>query len=846
MTFLAARRTLSWLAPIALVACTVPEAPQSPPVEAATTARGVGTYSEVTAFGNNPGGLRGYKYVPENMPANAPLVLALHPCSLNANDYQRAGWNALADRYKFYVLYPEQQTANNALRCFNWAGEFGDPLNLTRGEGENQSTIQMIDKMKADHSIDASRVFIMGHSGGAAQAALMIATWPEVFAAAGMIAGVPYNCTTTFTQVSTCLSPGINRTPQEWGDRARAGRPGFAGPWPRVTIWHGSSDTTVNPMNQTEILEQWTNTHGIDMTADATDMVDGATRNRYQNAAGATLVETITIPNFGHGTPVDPQTMCGQVGSYFIDSSICAAARMADFFGLTGMTMPPMDTQAPTVSITAPADNATVNGAVSVAITAMDNTAVTRVEIAINGTLRQTLTSAPYQWSWATAGLPNGQYTIRATAYDAASNSAFDESRVTLSGGVTDTRAPTVNVTAPANGATVSGVVSITATAMDDFAVARVEFLVDDNRIGESTNSPYTFSWDTTSVAPGAHRIAARATDAAGNAATDADTTVTVERAMVGDGFEETFSGAGGAPDRAGWNLGTWRADSADHSGRAGSGALAAVLTPDRSALEAKATVPMRVGTTDTELVLWRRLILRPGSAGASAAFRVVVSSGGQDTTVHETAATTSAVTEGDWTQIKLDLAAFAGRDVVAQFIVVADDSNGPLTDARAWIDDLRLGAPSGPVTPTDTTPPTLSFTSPGEGASISGIVRVRVDATDDDMVSQVFLFLGTDLIASDYVAPFEFLWDTAVFPDGPQTLTARAFDRAGNLANATRMVTVTRAAPPGEEEEPGEQPGAVPAGRRYWGCTTSGSPADATLLVMLGAVALLLARRRV
>lgn len=844
MTFLAARRTLSWLAPLALVACTAPGSLEPSTVEVETTVRGVGTYSEVTAFGNNPGGIRGYKYVPENMPPNAPLVLALHPCSVTASDYQRAGWNGLADRYKFYVLYPEQQTGNNALRCFNWAGEFGDPLNLTRGEGENQSTIQLIDKMKADYSIDASRVFIMGHSGGAAQAALMIATWPEVFAAAGMIAGVPYNCTTTFTQVSTCLSPGINRTAMEWGDRARAGNPGFSGPWPRVSIWHGTADGTVSPMNQTEILEQWTNVHGIDMTADQTDMVDGANRSRYQNAAGATLVETITIPNMGHGTPVDPQTMCGQTGSYFLDTSICAAARLADFFGITGMVMPPVDTVAPTVSITAPVNNATVNGSVMVQVTAMDNTAVTRVEIAINGTVRQTLTSAPYTWTWSTTGLPNGMYTIRANAYDAASNSAFAESRVTLSGGVNDTRAPTVNVTAPATGATVSGIVSITATAMDDFSVAKVEFLIDDNKVGESVNTPYSYSWDSSAVAPGSHRIAARALDAAGNMATDADTTVTVERAVVTDGFEETFSGAGGAPDRAGWSLGTWRTDSADHTGRAGSGAIAAALTPDRSAVEARATVPMRVGSTDTELVLWRRLVLRPGSAGASAAFRVVVSSNGQDTTVHEVAATTSPVTEGDWTQIKLDLAAFAGREVTAHFIVVADDATGPLTDARAWIDDLRLGAPSGPVVPTDTTPPMLSFTSPSDGATISGIVRVKVDATDDDRVSQVFLFLGSDLIASDYVAPFEFLWDTAVFPEGQQSLTARAFDRAGNLANASLMVNVTRAAP--VEEDPDGQPSTVSAGRRYWGCTTSGSPADASLLVVVGALALLIARRRI
>src|SRR6185503_14866486 len=107
--------------------------------------------TQVTHFGSNPGGLRMWKYVPANLPDHAPLVLALHACGQQAADYVKAGWNGLADRYKFYVLYPEQTTANNALTCFNWAGTNpnpttgeNDPASLTRGQGENQSIKQMI------------------------------------------------------------------------------------------------------------------------------------------------------------------------------------------------------------------------------------------------------------------------------------------------------------------------------------------------------------------------------------------------------------------------------------------------------------------------------------------------------------------------------------------------------------------------------------------------------------------------------------------------------------------------------------------------------------------------------
>jgi hypothetical protein len=85
-----------------------------------------------------------------------------------------------------------------------------------------------------------------------------------------------------------------------------------------------------------------------------------------------------------------------------------------------------------------------------------------------------------------------------------------------------------VNVTAPANGATVSGTVTVTASASDAVGVARVEFLVDGSAVGSDTAAPYEFAWNSTGVSNGTHTLGARAFDAAGNQATDSDTSVTV------------------------------------------------------------------------------------------------------------------------------------------------------------------------------------------------------------------------------------------------------------------------------------------------------------------------------
>lgn len=99
-----------------------------------------------------------------------------------------------------------------------------------------------------------------------------------------------------------------------------------------------------------------------------------------------------------------------------------------------------------------------------------------------------------------------------------------------LTGGGTpgDTTPPTVNVTAPASGATVGGTVTVSASASDAVGVARVEFLVDGSVVATDSAAPYELAWDSTTVANGAHTLGARAFDAAGNQATDSDTGVTV------------------------------------------------------------------------------------------------------------------------------------------------------------------------------------------------------------------------------------------------------------------------------------------------------------------------------
>jgi poly(hydroxyalkanoate) depolymerase family esterase len=518
------------------------ERPSSAPVLVFPQSLGAGSFEEVRSFGSNPGALKMYRYSPPSPVAGAGLVVAMHPCTLSASSYRGAGFEELADEHGFYVMYPEQQTANNGLQCFNWAGEYGDPTNLRRGEGENLSIINMVRQMESDFDIDPEKIFAVGHSGGGAEVALMLATWPDVFRGGAVFAGIPYDCTRNFGQVNSCLNPGRPRDANAWGDLVRAAYPEFRGTYPKMSVWHGSADGVVSPVNATELVKQWTDVHGADQIADAEELVDGFPRAAYHNARGETVVEQFTITGAGHGTFVDPDQGCGTAASYLLDNDICAAAHIAAFFGLTGDEPDPGDRTPPTVSLTAPTQGQTVMGMVAVTATATDDVGVASVELVVDGETLESFQAGPFTAMWNTSVLANGAHTVRAVATDAAGNEGVAEVTVTVAGAQDDTTAPTVAITAPVAAATVSGSVLVAADAADDLGLRHVVFTVDGEILAEVAAPPYEATWNAGAVAPGEHRIAAQAIDAAGNTADDAITVMVDEVVEPGtDGPEVEF-----------------------------------------------------------------------------------------------------------------------------------------------------------------------------------------------------------------------------------------------------------------------------------------------------------------
>jgi Bacterial Ig domain len=189
------------------------------------------------------------------------------------------------------------------------------------------------------------------------------------------------------------------------------------------------------------------------------------------------------------------------------------------------------DTTPPTVSMSAPANGATVSATISITANASDNVGVASVQFQLDGAnLGSQDTASPYSVSWNTTTSSNGSHTLRAIAKDAAGNSTTSASvTVTVNNTTTDTTPPTVSMSAPANGATVNGTISVTANASDNVGVASVQFQLDGANLGSlDTASPYSVSWNTTTSSNGSHTLRAIAKDAAGNSTTSAAVTVTV------------------------------------------------------------------------------------------------------------------------------------------------------------------------------------------------------------------------------------------------------------------------------------------------------------------------------
>ncbi|KQM14505.1 hypothetical protein ASE73_10050 [Sphingomonas sp. Leaf24] len=300
---------------------------------------------DLTGFAPDPGNLRARMYVPADLKPGAALVVAMHGCTQDAAIYDHGtGWSTLAEREGFAVLFPEQRRANNANMCFNWF----EAADIARIGGEAESIAAMIDAAIAAHDIDPARVFVTGLSAGGAMTAVMLAAWPDRFAAGAIIGGLPYGSAIGVRAAMERMR-GQSLPDARSGAAAVRSVAGRA-PMPRVAIWHGTADTTVVVGNLDALVAQWCGVHDLSDATPETTAETGWRRRTWRDGSGAPLVDEWRVAGMGHGVPVDTASGIGHAGPFMLDVGLSSTIEIARSWGLTD-AVAPVATPRPTRTI---------------------------------------------------------------------------------------------------------------------------------------------------------------------------------------------------------------------------------------------------------------------------------------------------------------------------------------------------------------------------------------------------------------------------------------------------------------------------------------------------------------
>jgi peptidoglycan/xylan/chitin deacetylase (PgdA/CDA1 family) len=398
--------------------------------------------------------------------------------------------------------------------------------------------------------------------------------------------------------------------------------------------------------------------------------------------------------------------------------------------------------------------------------------------------------SAASSWTQATWALP--PITSGATAVSFGLQITANGTLTTDDYSLSDTGGPpvnpTVSLTAPSSGATLSGPVTFTANASSAIGISRVDFLVNGVVTATATSAPYTATWDSTTVGDGPVTVTARATDIGGNQTTTVGQTDTVSNAasrggnMLANASLETNTG-GSVPDC--WHQGgtgtftaAWTYSTNAHSGSHAENVAITSYTSGDAVLnvtqDASACAPrVSPGSTYT-LGAWYQ---------ATAQTNIIAwyenSSGSW---VYWTQSKAFAASPG-WAQAGWTTPAVPSGAVALSFGLALASTGSLTTDDYSMV----AGAPAAP---------TVSLTSPSAGATLSGPVTFGANASSQVGISKVDFLVNGVVVATAMSAPYTATWASTTVGDGPVTVTARATDVTGQQATTSGQgATISNAA---------------------------------------------------
>jgi len=366
-----------------------------------------------------------------------------------------------------------------------------------------------------------------------------------------------------------------------------------------------------------------------------------------------------------------------------------------------------------------------------------------------------------------------------------------------------DMTPPTVSFSSPGGGAVVAGTISIGANAADNVSVASVTLGVDGVDLGTDSASPYSFAWNTTSAANGAHTLRVTARDAAGNSAS-AQTNVTVDNAAPSVAWTAPAPGAfvaGTAP------LAASASDNLSVS--------SVVFAIDGTTLATDLSAPYSTSWSSTTTSNGAHTLNARAQdmAGNTTSTQISVTVDNAAPTVSFGSPASGATVSGTVSvQVNAgDNLGIASVSVSVDGVLLGTDNTAPYS--LAWNTVTAIDGPhmlsttvrdlagntataqrsvtvSNTPPADDTTPPTITIASPVNGATVSGTVSVTVSRNDNVGVIRVELYVDGALKATSVTSPFTTKWNTRKAAKGGHTLRCAAYDAAGNVGYS-QVVTV-------------------------------------------------------
>ena len=252
---------------------------------------------------SSPAGSRAYRlFIPSRYREQPlPLVVMLHGCTQSPDDFAAGTrMNFLAEEQNCFVAYPAQPSRANHAKCWNWFRA----ADQQRGRGEPSLIAGITRQIMDDYLVDRKRVYVGGLSAGAAAAAIMGATYNELYAAIGIHSGLACGVATDLPSALVAMRQGGSDQKIISGDQP---------PVPTI-VFHGDRDTTVHPNNGDQILEQSLGTTSTQKKVHRGQVPGGHayTRTILSDASGRGILEHWNIHGAGHawsgGSPAGSYT----------------------------------------------------------------------------------------------------------------------------------------------------------------------------------------------------------------------------------------------------------------------------------------------------------------------------------------------------------------------------------------------------------------------------------------------------------------------------------------------------------------------------------------------------------